>query len=106
MASLVRCDIWRDGGSFSATVSDQEQHRSFWLQTNQWSHPRDRGHEHLFVSDGSDPEAMQHKIEVSSTEEGKWLDFLLGVDDTGAAPESKEVFRHMIGVLQARRTNP
>lgn len=87
----------------SAVVSDGGYHRSFWLQTNRWIHARDRAHLHLFVSDGGQPEAMQHRIEISSREECQWLDYLLEVDDSVAAPESKAVFRDLIQVLQARQ---
>jgi len=101
----MRSDIWRDGGSLSATVLEGDQRKSFWLKTNSWMKPQDAGHEHLFVSEGDVPEAMQHRIEISSPEEGKWLNYLMGVDDSGAEPISKERFRNLIAVLQARRSD-
>jgi len=43
------------------------------LQSNKWNHPRDAGHENLFVSDGDDPESKQNKIEIASAEERSGL---------------------------------
>lgn len=52
---LIISEIWRDGGSLSATVSDGESLRSFWLQTNAWDSPSGMGHLELYVSEGSTP---------------------------------------------------
>jgi hypothetical protein len=105
MSSLIQSDRWRDGGSISAVVLDGTQHRSFWLQTNSWDHPRQAGHEHLFVSGGDNPEAKENRIEISSVEEQRWLDYLVRVNDTDATLESKDQFQKMIGVLQRRNDN-
>ena len=103
MPSLVQSDRWRDGGSFSAVISDGGEFRSFWLQTKRWDHPRDAGYEHLFVSRGAQPEAMQNQIAISSVEECRWLDYLLRVDDRDVEVGSKEAFREMIEVLRSRQ---
>lgn len=103
MSSLVQSDRWRDGGSISAVISDCGEFRSFWLQTKRWDHPRDAGHEHLFVSRGSQPEAMQGRIAISSVEEFRWLDYLLHVDDRDAEVGSRETFRKLIDVLRSRQ---
>jgi len=92
MPKLIQSDKWRDGGSMSAIVLDEGRHRSFWLQANRWNHPRDAGHEHLFVSDGDDPEKMEQRIEISSIEERQWLDYLTRVDNSDTKPESRLKF--------------
>ena len=103
MASLIATERWRDGGSVSAIVLEGQQRRAFWLQANQWDHPRDAGHENLFVSEGDDPESKEKKIEIASAEERQWLEYLLGVDDSGVGEESKELFQTMIHALRARQ---
>ena len=103
MASLIKSDGWRDGGSISAVVLDGEQRRAFWLQTNHWDHPRDAGHDNLFVSEGDAPESKQKRVEIASAEERQWLDYLARVDDSGAKDESKAQFQAMIHVLRARQ---
>jgi hypothetical protein len=102
MALLIQSYRWRDGGSISAIVLDGERCRAFWLQTNDWDHPRNAGHDNLFVSEGDAPELKQKKIEIASDEERQWLDYLARVDDSGAKDESKEQLQAMICVLRAR----
>ena len=104
MPSLIGSDIWRDGGSLSAVVLDRDGPRSFWLQTNSWNHPRERGHEHLFVSEGTNPESKVNRIDIASIDEHRWLDYLLEVEVSGANTESKKRFQELLAVLQARRT--
>ena len=104
MAALVTSDIWRDGGSLSATVLDGDGHRSFWLQTNRWNHPRNAGHENLFVSDGDRPESKSVLVAIASTEEARWLAFLEKVDDSVASPDSRKRFRSMVAKLRARHS--
>ena len=103
MASLIESDIWRDGGSISAVVLDGELHRAFWLQTNRWDHPRDAGHDNLFVSEGDRPELKQKIVEVASADERQWLDYLSRVDYTEAESASKEQFQAMLRELRARQ---
>jgi hypothetical protein len=103
MASLIHSERWRDGGSISAIVLDGQRHWAFWLQTNRWNHPRDAGHENLFVSEGDDPESKRNRIEIASAEERQWLDYLVRVDNSDAGEEPKEQFRTMIDVLRARQ---
>ena len=103
MASLINSESWRDGGSVSAIVLEGQQHRAFWLQSNKWNHPRDAGHENLFVSDGGDPESKQNKIEIASAEERQWLDYLVRVEVGDAGEASKEVFQVLIQVLRVRQ---
>ena len=105
MASLIASDRWRDGGSISAVVFDGQQHKAFWLETNQWDHPGNAGHENLFVSDGNNPESKENKIEVASTEERHWLDYLSRVDIGGVGEEAKKQFRAMIHVLRTRNAD-
>jgi len=102
MASLTFCDIYRDGGSLAATVLDGDRHLSFWLQTNFWNHPRDAGHENLFISDGDNPQAKTEKLGISSNEEHQWLNYLLQVNDTDVDADAKRHFRDLIAVLQSR----
>ena len=105
MASLIASDRWRDGGSISAVVFDGQQHRAFWLETNHWDHPKDAGHQNLFVSDGNDPELKKIRIEVGSTEERHWLDYLSRVDLSGVGEEAKRQFQTMIHVLRTRNSD-
>jgi hypothetical protein len=105
MVSLITCEIWRDGGSISAVVLDGQRHKAFWLQTNHWNHPRERGHENLFVSEGNNPESKENRIEIASPIERQWMDYLARVDDGGAGQEEKKLFQTMIQLLQERQKN-
>jgi hypothetical protein len=104
VAVLVQSDTWRDGGSLSATVLDGDRQRSFWLQTNRWDHPRDSGHENLFVSEGERPESKDVMIGIASTEEWQWLTYLQRVDDASAEPESRLRFRQIVDALRVRHS--
>jgi len=101
VAVLVQSDIWRDGGSLSATVLHGDRHRSFWLDTDRLDDSHD-GHRNLFVSDGERPESREVMIAMASTEELRWLSYLEQVDDAAAADGSRRQFRRMIDVLRSR----
>jgi hypothetical protein len=103
MPSLIQSDLWRDGGSLSATVLDGSKEISFWLQTNDWNHPEQAGHEHLFISNGTDAEAKESRIPISSIEEAHWLDYLVVVDDFRVDDESRGYFRKIVEVLKKRQ---
>jgi|GEM_PF-5346550 hypothetical protein len=102
MPTVLNAGTYRDGGSIFATVAAATQTLSFFLQTNHWDHPRDAGHENLFISKGDRPEATETKLTIGSTEERQWLAFLITADPSGLDLWAAELFQTMLKVLQAR----
>ena len=82
---LIESEVCRDGGSLSATVSDGDIVTSFWLQSSAWNRPSDKGHLELFVTHGPRPETKDIMIEIGSSDEIRWLNFLSEVSVEGAA---------------------
>ena len=86
MWHLSNCDIWRDGGSYSATLVDENRSVSLWLQVSSWNHVENRKYEALFVSDGPDATAKQHLVPPGQLER-EWLNVLENLPDLTFASE-------------------
>lgn len=95
---LLDCDLWRDGGSLSATVADRGSKVSFWLQIS----PSSSEHEHLYSSKGPDPASKQTRIKISSTTERRWLAFLRGAMIDLVEPAKQEHFKRLLSILHHR----
>jgi hypothetical protein len=103
MPTLVAADIWRDGGSLSAVVlQDNGESISYWLQTTSWNHPREAAHSNLFVSPGSNPELLQRKVEIRSEEERQLLELLDATVITECDEEGQGHFARMLSILHDR----
>lgn len=102
MNRLIQSEIWRDGGSLSAVITDGQRAISFWLQTNMWDKPSDKNHLELFVSEGDQPELKETRVGIASQEEVEWTEFLTGVSVEDAGEESQERFSEMLHVLRSR----
>lgn len=87
MWQLLTCDIWRDGGSYSATLTRGEDTVSIWLQVGPWDHPGERTYEALFASDGSDPTLKARRI-PSGEAERQWLHVLANEVSRGSCTVS------------------
>jgi hypothetical protein len=105
MSAVIDCDIWRDGGSISAVVTDDDRTLSFWLQTNDWDVPQEAGHLNLYLSEGMNPQLKQTIIELASTDEHKWFLYLLQVDTSKLNDTSLEIFHKFLNTLMLRHTN-
>ena len=99
---LLDSEIWRDGGSLSARIADRGAMLSFWLQTNGWDHPKDAGHEHLYVSKGANPQLKEKKIEMGSVSERRWLSLLRGAKIDLVETRKQEHFKRMLAILHRR----
>lgn len=92
MWELLACDIWRDGGSYSATLGTTEGVVSLWLQVSSWDRLEDRSYEALFISDGRDASMKQRRV-PSGAKQRQWLATLEREVDAGA------VDRHAAGTF-------
>ena len=72
MWKLLACEIWRDGGSYSATLRTAEGVVSLWLQVCSWDRIEDRSYEALFVSQGRDATKKTERV-PSGAAERQWL---------------------------------
>jgi hypothetical protein len=59
---LSAADVWRDGGSLSATLVRASQCVSLWLEVSDWDRPLEKTHGPLYVSEGSDPSIKQARV--------------------------------------------
>jgi len=104
MPILVEAEIWRDGGSLSAVIrNDDGSVSSYWLQTTHWNHPSEASHTNIFITVGSSPELCQHRVEVASDEEHAVLALFTSTNTTGCDPTGREHFARMVETLQNRR---
>lgn len=103
MIHLIDSDVWRDGGSLSATIADGSELKSFWLQTNDWDSPSEMDHLELYVSDGAKPELKETLIKLGSAAEAHWLSLLEQVSTESASDSSKETFSRLLKVLRKRQ---
>jgi len=99
---LLDSEIWRDGGSLSATVADRGAMLSFWLETNRWDHPKDADHEHLYVTKGADPTRKEKRIEMASIPERRWLALLRGAKVDLVESRKQDHFKRMLAILHRR----
>lgn len=83
MYELISCEVWRDGGSYSATVSNGPRVVSLWLQINAWDRLEAAAYEALFVSEGPDPTQKERVAE--GIESRRWLAILEREVEIGAA---------------------
>ena len=102
MGTVIRCDIWRDGGSISAVVSEGDRTLSFWLQTNDWNLRQEAGHLNLYLSEGMNPELKQTKIDLASADEYKWILYLLQLDTSKLNDWGVELFCKFLNTLKLR----
>lgn len=103
MRRLINAEIWRDGGSLSAVVeADDGRLEAFWLQVVWSKDLKDRWHENLYVSDGSDPLQKTRKVEIRSEQEDELMRMLIVTDVTNSDDEQRRVFAELVQVLRAR----
>lgn len=101
MWKLLACDIWRDGGSYSASLQHADRVVSVWLQVSSWDRPEDRTYEALFVSQGRDATAKQQRVPAGA-EQRRWLAMLEHeVDRAGVDQHTAGTFVELIAELRA-----
>jgi hypothetical protein len=103
MKRLINSEIWRDGGSLSAIISDGQRVTSFWLQTNMWDKPSEKQHLELFVSHGGQPELKEAFVARGSPEERNWITFLCEASLEDASDDAKERFSELLQILRDRQ---
>jgi len=99
---LLDSEIWRDGGSLSATVADRGAMLSFWLQANGWDHPQEAGHVHLYVSKGANPTRKEKRVEIASTSERRWLALLRRAKIDLVEVSDQDHFKRLLAILHRR----
>jgi len=72
MWKLLACDIWRDGGSYSATLQHADGVVSLWLQVAAWKRLEDRSYEALFLSQGRDATKKTERVPFGAAQR-QWL---------------------------------
>src|SRR6478609_1754177 len=75
MWQLTSCEFWRDGGSYSATLSREGRTVSLWLQVSSWKRIEDRTYQALFSSEGPDPTRKSQLVAAGDAERA-WLTVL------------------------------
>jgi len=86
MWKLLECEVWRDGGSYSATLQNAEAVVSLWLQVSAWKRLEDRSYETLFVSQGPDATKKSQRV-PSGSRQRRWLATLEREVDPGAVDQ-------------------
>lgn len=102
MARLVKCDVWRDGGSYSVTIDDAGEVSSLWLQVLPWDHPSEVAYETLCWVPGADPTAVQRRDMLDPNGERDWLERLKCLDTRAAEGDSADELTHLIAILERR----
>lgn len=103
MSKLINAAIWRDGGSLSAVIEDEDlQLKSYWLQIAQYQDFEDRHHEHLYVSEGDDPLRKECRVEIQSEQEEALHQKLKLTEVTQSDDEPRRPFAQLVQVLQSR----
>jgi hypothetical protein len=105
MWTLVDCDIYRDGGSYGATLANGEQLISLWLEVGPWNRPSERRYVGLFVSDGRRPDAKEQRV-PSGEPEREWLRNLEEVDRSAASQSALDRLDELITKLRDRCPAP
>lgn len=101
MWKLLACDIWRDGGSYSASLRSADRVVSLWLQVSTWDRLEDRTYEALFVSEGRDATAKQQHVPAGA-EQRRWLAVLEHeVDRAGVDQYTAGTFAELVAELRA-----
>lgn len=107
MPTLVTSEIWRDGGSLSAVIRNEDGNvSSYWLQIAPWDLPREAVHSNLYVTAGAAPEMRQHRVEINSEEERALLALFQSADVQGCDSREKDLFAEIISILQQRVHSP
>ncbi|HEY6724727.1 MAG TPA: hypothetical protein VI197_11890 [Polyangiaceae bacterium] len=101
MWQLISCDIWRDGGSYSAVLANGSSNIALWLQVSPWDRLEARSYAGLFLSQGSDPTLKSNRL--GPDEELEWCRALRQVLDAkpGVAAD-QELLRELVELLEAR----
>src|SRR5688572_7285062 len=86
MWRLLSCEIWRDGGSYSAVLTDGVKTVALWLQVSSWRRLEERRYTGLFQSDGSD--ATLKSARVSAHDEARWCQALRQVLATASGADA------------------
>jgi hypothetical protein len=103
MSRLISAHKWRDGGSLSAVIEEEDfQLKSYWLQVAQYQDNRDMHHEHLYVSEGDVPHQRKCRVDVQSEQEEALLRKLQLTEITHSTDEQQRSFAHLVQVLQSR----
>lgn len=101
MWRLIEAEIWRDGGSYSAVITDGAQSLALWLQVNAWTELTQRSYGALHVSPGSDPTLKAQRI--PPTDERQWLTLLSEQTDTASASDiARQCLGEIVAILRER----
>jgi hypothetical protein len=95
---LVQSDFWRDGGSYSAVLSDDERTVGLWLQVNPWNTPDEISYDALYLSDGNDPTRRERLVPAHDL--SPWLDAVRATDTSAASDEARTRFAELITRLE------
>jgi hypothetical protein len=102
MWKLAECDVWRDGGSYSATLSSGERIVSLWLQVSAWQRLEDRTYEALFESDGPDASLKSRRVPPGGPE-SEWARILeTDIDRSAASVDHLSRLDELVAELRAR----
>jgi len=101
MWQLVSCEIWRDGGSYSAVLTDGAKTVALWLQVSSWRRLEDRRYTGLFQSEGSD--ATLKSARLAAHEEARWCQALRQVLATApSADTGADLLGEFVEILEKR----
>ena len=102
MWQLLACEIWRDGGSYSAVLTDGEKTVALWLQVSSWARLEERRYTGLFQSAGSD--ATLKSSRVSAPDEALWCEALRQLLDRAPGTDvGADRLVEFVEILEARR---
>ena len=102
--NLEFCDIFRDGGSLGAVISQGTKRVSLFLEVVPWERPDEpRRYRSLWVSDGEIPDRWGEEVPARSESEREWLARLQNDVSAEAADDNCRVhFRELIAALHDR----
>ena len=99
---VLGADVWRDGGSYSATLQQAQGVFSLWLQVLPWDRPADVQYGALYASAGPDPTLMQHLL--SPTDETAWMAVLSGaLLSEPPVADCRSICEEFLAILGSRR---
>jgi hypothetical protein len=104
MWKLVFCDIYRDGGSLGAVLSEGTTEVSLFLEILPWDRPpKIFQYKSLWVSQGPIPNSHGEEVPVASSIERHWLWQLENNVSTDTSGKDEQMrFRQLVAALRAR----
>lgn len=104
MWNLDFCDIYRDGGSLGAVLSQGTKHVSLFLEIRRWDKPPAiPQYENLWVSEGQVPGSHGEDLTAGSNAERHWLRQLENEVSTEAAAKGYKMrFGELVAALRLR----